>query len=368
MFFLPISTFIDNLLLILLVLVTFFVKIKFYQLKQIGLDSLLLFFVYILMLGLITMNFETKEYIKLLPLVVIPYILTYIRKEIILNGLCFLLIAVVIKQLISIYGIIDYYYFMEGKKVALRSYAGINEILGFERPYLGFFSALNVIIAYYFFKDKRIIVFILICFLSIVVVALISARLGLIIILASLFCMLLSNMKKVLKYIVISLSLIILILFTQTNNPLKNRFQQIKYDTRLIVWEGALKISAENSDFIFGLKSQYEIKKRLIYFYENEVEFDYLPDKIRFMSKKYNTHNQYLNEILRGGGIAIILLLLPFSSCLYFSVKNRNLTFTLLLLSVLVFFLVENVLARQIGIYITAIILSLTRKVENEEN
>ena len=240
MFFLPISTFVDNLFLVLLVFLSFFSERRLYPLKYIGLNSLLFFFMYVFMVGLITLNFETKEYIKLLPLVIIPYALTYLRKEIIINGILFLMAAVVIKQIISIYGIIEYYYFTEGKKVALRSYAGINEILGFERPYLGFFSALNVIIAYYFFKEKRVWVFILICFLSTLVVTLISARLGIIIILISLFCILISKINRVLKYIVLSISLITLILFTQTNNPLKNRFQQIKYDTRLIVWDGAI--------------------------------------------------------------------------------------------------------------------------------
>lgn len=368
MLFLPISVFIDNLFLILLTISTFLVKKRVYPLKSIVFSSLIIFFVYVVCLGLVSLEFETNEYLKLLPLLIIPYSFSYLKKDVLINGLYFFLVAVILKQLMAVYGIIEYYYFTPGVKVPLASYAGVNEILYFERPYLGYFSALNVIIAYYFFKNYKVWLFALICFFSTLIVVLISARMGLLIIMVTLLCILISKISKRFRLVLLLFSIIVFTLFIQTNNPLKNRFQQIKYDSRLIVWNGALEIAKEHSNYIFGIKNQNTIKKSLLNFYENKAEFEYPPDKIRFVTKGYNTHNQFLNEFLRGGIIALLLLISPFVYALYNSFKSHNLAFALLVLSVLMLLLVENLLARQIGVYITAIILSLSRKIDYEKN
>ena len=333
-------------------------------------SSLWLLFAYIILLNILDSNLETKVYIKLLPLLIIPFIFSYIKKETLEKGLLFLFIAIIIKQFVAIAGILEYYFFTEGKTVALRSYAGINEILHFERPYLGFFSALNIIVSYYLFKNRKIWIFLITSVFSFSIIVLISARLGLIVAILSLLLIVISRIKINFKYLMLVIGTLTTlgIIFLMSNNPLKNRFQQIKYDTRLVVWNGAYNIFTETSQPFFGLKSQSKVSEKLIDYYKNDAYFEYQPDKTRFVNKGYNTHNQYLNEILRGGIFGLLLFMMPLCYLIFQNIKMKKLEFTLLLISVSLFFMVENLLARQIGVYTTAIILSLTQKTLNEKS
>jgi len=370
LFFLPISTFLDNVALVLLTFLTLIFKKRKHTLKQLLVSSLWLLFAYIILLNVFGSNLETKVYIKLLPLLIIPFVFSHLKKETLEKGLLFLFIAIIVKQIIAIGGILEYYFFTEGKTVALRSYAGINEILHFERPYLGFFSALNIIISYYLFKNSKTWIFLLTSVFSLSIILVISARLGLIVAILSLLLIVISRIKINIKYLMLVIGTLttLVAIFLMSNNPLKNRFQQIKYDTRLVVWNGAYDIFTETSQPFFGLKSQSRVSEKLMDYYKNDAFFEYQPDKTRFVNKEYNTHNQYLNEVLRGGLIGLLLFIMPFCYLVFQNIKMKKLEFTLLLISVALFFMVENLLARQIGVYTTAIILSLTQKPINEKN
>ncbi|MBO6879932.1 O-antigen ligase family protein [Winogradskyella sp.] len=363
MFFLTTSIFLSNVSLIILITVALFFGKRVYPLKQTLFSSLILLFFYVAILSTSTLNLEYKEYLKLLPLVLIPIGMAYIKKDTLLKGLYFLFAAILVNQIIALFGIIEYYFFTEGKTVALRSYAGINEILHFERPYLGFLSALNIIISYRIFRNFRKWVFVLSSVFSVLIIIIISARLGLIIALLAVFVFVLVEIKINLKYLLFFILALLTstILFFQSNNPLKNRFQQLKYDTRIVVWQGAKSIYSKDANPIFGLSSQTEVKNKLLNYYKKEANFDYQPDKTRFIMKEYNTHNQYINELLRGGLLGLFLLISPFFMALRSSYLEKNIVNALLLLAVLLFLLVENLLARQMGVYSIAIILSLTR-------
>ncbi|MTE27215.1 O-antigen ligase family protein [Winogradskyella ouciana] len=363
MFFLTTSIFLSNVSLIILITVALFFGKRVYPLKQILFSSLILLFCYVVILSTSTLNLEYKEYLKLLPLVLIPIGMAYIKKDTLLKGLYFLFAAILVNQFIALFGIIEYYFFTEGKTVALRSYAGINEILHFERPYLGFLSALNIIISYRIFRNFRKWVFVLSSVFSVLIIIIISARLGLIIALLAVLVFVLVEIKINLKYLLLFILALLTstIIFFQSNNPLKNRFQQLKYDTRIVVWQGAKSIYSKDANPIFGLSSQTEVKNKLLNYYKKEANFDYQPDKTRFIMKEYNTHNQYINELLRGGLLGLFLLVSPFFMALRSSYLEKNIVNALLLLAALLFLLVENLLARQMGVYSIAIILSLTR-------
>lgn len=363
MFFLTTSIFLSNVSLIILITVALFFGKRVYPLKQTLFSSLILLFFYVAILSTSTLNLEYKEYLKLLPLVLIPIGMAYIKKDTLIKGLYFLFAAILVNQIIALLGVIEYYFFTEGKTVALRSYAGINEILHFERPYLGFLSALNIIIGYKIFRNFRKWVFVLSSVFSVLIIIIISARLGLIIALLAVLVFVLVEIKINLKYLLLLILALLTstIIFFQSNNPLKNRFQQLKYDTRIVVWQGAKSIYSNDANPIFGLSSQTEVKNKLLNYYKKEANFDYQPDKTRFIMKEYNTHNQYINELLRGGLLGLFLLVFPFFKALRSSYLEKNIVNVLLLLAVLLFLLVENLLARQMGVYSIAIILSLTR-------
>ena len=155
MFFLPISLLFDNIFLSILLISSFFNVKK--QINKYIIFYLAAFFLFVFFNGLATSNITTEApyLIKLLPIILLPFCIENLESKVKFKGLIFLFIGIIIIQLNAVYGIIDYYYFSEGKKYALRNYSRINDILNFERPYLGFLSALNIIIAYHFFSLSK---------------------------------------------------------------------------------------------------------------------------------------------------------------------------------------------------------------------
>ena len=94
--------------------------------------------------------------------------------------------------------------------------------------------------------------------------------------------------------------------------------------------------------------------------YKNYENFKSIDEKNRFVTKNYNTHNQYLNELLRGGIVGFLLLLTPQIVLLYYSFKTGNTSSILFMISVICFCFVENILDRQLGVYLYAIFLSFS--------
>lgn len=372
MFFLPLWLFIDNVLLIVLFAGTIFLKEQRPSMKSLVYYTLIVFFAYIMLRGIFSDQFsvELGNYKKILPLILIPFGIASLRNDQIIRGLYYLFFGILIMQIIAIYGIVDYYFFSEGKKIALRNYAKVNEILRFERPYVGYFSSLGFIISYVVFKQKKYyLTFLSSAAISILLVIIISARLALMIILISFALMLIHEIKKTYQRMILLLTIVLLglALLTVSDTPIQHRFSTIKYDARIVIWEGAANIFKENSKFIFGLGGQQVIRNSLLKYYKEDAVFEYLPDKNRFIKKNYNTHNQYLNEVLRGGLIGTIFYLLPFILLVYKCIKLRYLMPFLLLFSIMLFGFVENILDRQVGVYLAALILSITNSFINDK-
>jgi len=370
MLFLPLSLLFENIALALL----FFFSIMEarYSLKSILTSTLIPFVFYLMVLGFCSGNFisELNVYNKLIPLLIIPFTLYDIKKEVKLNGIIFLIIGILIIQLKSIYGILDYYYFEQGNKTPLRSYANINSILLYERPYLGYFSALNIILCYFLRQKIFKLFFITSLLFSSLIIIVISARMGFVIMLVTVVAVILVDLNnKVLKYCIITtgtLGLFCLVYFS--NVTLKHRFIQIKHDSRMIIWQGGFDVFCSSTKFFFGIKNQAEIEDKLLDYYSNGASFEYYPDKVRFLNKKYNSHNQFLNELMRGGVFGLFLFLFPFCSTLIKNFRKNILMNSLLLLSILLFLLVENLLERQMGVYSVGIILALSNIYSYEKN
>lgn len=369
--FLPLSVFIDNVCLILIFLIAVFGILKGNKIKYTPLLYILPFIIYILFRSFSVGYFiEDLKFFKLiLPLVLIPFSFQIFSKKDYQDSYKFLFFGIVIMQLISVYGILDYYLFTEEKKIALRNYGRINEILRFERPYLGFLSAVNVILGYYFFRLYKQWYYIISIFFSLVIIFLISARLAYLIVVVSAGIIFFKELKENKTRIIIFASFFLTIgLFLYfANIPLKHRFQMIKYDARITIWSGGIEQIKTKKDYLFGIGSQKLLKDNMLNFYKNEAEFEYLPDKNRFVNKNYNLHNQYLNELVRGGGIGVVLFVFPFIYFLYRSAIKNNFLHVLLLISILLFLVVENLLERQVGVYCLALFLTFAMY-DNEEH
>jgi O-antigen ligase len=361
MFFLPLSLLLDNIFLVIMFLSTIF-KVKKVKSNRIF-YFLLVFYLFILFNGLLNHEFviEKENYIRLLPFLLIPFCIENIDNEVKLKGLFFLFIGIIVIQINSVYGIINYYYFTEGKKYALKNYSKIKEILNYERPYLGFFSALNIIICFYLYSiNRKRFLSVLVAVLSLVLIIVISARLAIIVVFLTGVIVLFKEVNE--KRVMVALSVLVgvLLIVLLSNSSLKERFSQIGNDARVITWNGAIQSFKNTHKYVLGSGSGQKTRSDLLEYYKNYEGFISQDEKNRFVSKNYNTHNQYLNELLRGGFIGLFLLLIPQILLLYFSFKKTNTMGLMFLIAIMSFSLVENILDRQIGVYLYALLLSLT--------
>lgn len=361
MFFLPISLLLDNIFLGLLFLSVLLNSKK--TIKNNTLYYLFAFFTFTFLNGVLNSFFEVEKenYLRLLPLLIIPFSLGNIDNITKLKGLFFLSLGIVIIQLNSVYGIINYYYFTEGKKYALRNYYKVNEILNYERPYLGFFSAINIIIClYYFVTHKRKILSIVVALFSLILIIVISARLAIIVVaLTGLITVFkIFKTKNIIKPLLILFGILFLVLLSKSS--LKYRFLQITKDARLVTWTGASDIFFKNSYYIFGSGSEQQIRDNLLEYYKDYDGFESEAEHNRFITKNYNTHNQYINELLRGGFVGLFLLVIPQVILLYSNFKNNNDIALMFLSAIISFSFVENILDRQVGVYLYALLLCLT--------
>ncbi|MBL4643585.1 MAG: O-antigen ligase family protein [Flavobacteriaceae bacterium] len=363
MFFLPISLLLGNIFLSFLFLSILLQKGR-KTFNNGVIISLAVFFLFILINGLSSTNFgvEQNNYKKIIPLILIPFSIINLEKKTRLKGLLFLFFGVLIIQLNSVAGIIDYYYFSEGKKYALKNYSKINEIINYERPYLGYFSVVNIIISYYLFKEKnKKILAIIATIFSLFLILIISARLSIITILFLIIITVFIESNKRNRLIALSGLIVLSLLFYFNNSSLKHRFSQINKDARVVIWKGALNSFTNTENKITGSGSQVNTRKELLDHYKMNDSFESVDEKNRFITKNYNTHNQYLNEILRGGIIGLVIFVFPQLLNLYSNFRKENSILGLLfLLSILCFCLVENILDRQIGVYLYAFILSFS--------
>ncbi|WP_369048212.1 O-antigen ligase family protein [Tenacibaculum sp. UWU-22] len=365
MLFLPTSMLFANISLVILFLSILLKKEKKTSYNLVVL-SLLIFFIYLVANSVFNASFyvEKPHFIKVIPLIIIPYSIINIDNRTKKIGLMFLLAGILIIQLKAMYGIIDYYYFSDAKKYSLKNYANVNAILRYERPYLGYFSAISIAIDYYFFKQKKAkFVFIFLSIFSFIVTVIIGARLAIIIILLVILIFELKYFRK--KTLILLLSIMGLIFFFSAPN-LKDRFFEIKNDARLIIWKGAYNIFGKEKNYWFGSGSLTKTREKLYIYYKEYNKYQSIDEKNRFVSKNYNTHNQYINELLRGGFFGLLLFIVPQFILLFFSIKQQNTLYFIFLISIFCFCFVENILERQIGVYLYAILLSFAGLQENQ--
>jgi len=83
------------------------------------------------------------------------------------------------------------------------------------------------------------------------------------------------------------------------------------------------------------------------------------------IEKKYNSHNEFLDNWMSTGVIGISSLLFLLISCLNYSISNKDYLFFSFLLMMIIFFITENVLSRQDGLVTFAFFTPLFRFIIN---
>jgi len=130
---------------------------------------------------------------------------------------------------------------------------------------------------------------------------------------------------------------------------------------RLMIWKNSIELIKNNTDFPFLIGiGDYQLEI-------NKLHRSLMKDKPGMGLIDYNSHNQYLESIIIGGPLAFVFLV--YIGYLIFLSRSTNntqlLSFTLF---ISLFFFFENVLQRQLGVMLLAILLPVFIKLEKPQN
>lgn len=244
------------------------------------------------------------------------------------------------------------------------------DVLLIDRLYIGFLCILSILVSYQSLKNKynpynsyyltNIIINILYVFL-------IMSKVAIVILIAIvLLRQFYGKQKKIRMFISIGLIVLIggigiskykyqieKIIDSKENIAEINYIEStMPWEYRTLIWNCAYKISQNSSNSFFGIGFK-KTNKQLLICYENEIKD--LKTKQNFISKKFNTHNQYFDFYLSEGILGLILFL---GVLIALFMQYRKQFFpTALLVSIIIFGLTENFFHRQIGAYYFGFIL-----------
>lgn len=252
-------------------------------------------------------------------------------------------------------------------KVELVNGAKITEFLMGERPYLGFIYLISACFSVYLginsnHKYLRILyislaaLFAAFIFIMAARIAALSVVLGLVL---SLFYFLRKMKNKAI--LLIGIPIFGLLMYGLSGNIIKRFYVGNEYvnvitaDPRYYIWDCATQMSVENtSDLLFG-KGYYGVENELAECYTTKNNFLEAEQQQWFIDSRFNTHNQFFDIFLSQGILATLLFCFFF---LYLAFISRKNFFILsLVLFLFLFFMVENVLTRQLGCMLVGFVL-----------
>jgi O-antigen ligase len=152
--------------------------------------------------------------------------------------------------------------------------------------------------------------------------------------------------------------------FLYSDDSIRPSFiEKIKtHEPRYDIWKFSTQIFKEEKPYVFGIGT-FRTQELLVSKYQS------IPIEKRknwFMERNFNTHNQYLDILISFGltGLFVFLFLLKEIIVLcYKNIYSAN-----LILSLVLFLLIENVFHRQLGSFIFALTLAIAVFIINSEN
>ncbi|WP_300977283.1 hypothetical protein [Flavobacterium sp.] len=246
--------------------------------------------------------------------------------------------------------VIQYYLFSTVRSFELFNSLVENKFI-LERPYFALNCLLSIVCIKFVLDNSNIKKGLLFCFLAIIVLTLfiIAARLamGISVLLSFLFFL---KEKKIVYFIMLSSILAITII---SNRYIIQRIAIEKGEPRIAIWQCAKSIVDEKGfNYFIGTFSSEVVDNKLIACYNSKEVSNGPYWWIGKNNYKYNTHNQFLWFFTSYGLVGTILFLLIFviHSIHFYKYKNDySLFFVLIFLFQCMF---ENVLSRQLGIYV----------------
>ena len=375
LFFLPLSTAIPN--LVLPILAVFFVLKK--KKKQPTTHTILVvvFCLYMILKSLFYTSFIATVsaynffFILLLITILTPEITNHQQVK---KGFIFGVLTAVFLTLINVT-----MHYIATQTVPLGNTVEANYLLVLHRPYLGIlcFIASVFAIETAAFKGKNRMYYVFAGVLALFTL-LIVARLALFLTLIYLFVKALKNRKRANRKQQVYAVLLMLVVgaFLFLNPNLKRRIQvqesfektkkvMANQEPRVVIWPCAIaQLQSPQFHKIFGFQTPEAIEKQLVACYQEKI--DNVSKRDYYVEKAFHTHNQFLGTLLLGGALAFLLLLGIFGHSL--SLFYRNKTMPWVVLGILLFCLLENVLHRQLGVYILGIFIPLAHHTLAKKN
>jgi hypothetical protein len=314
---------------------------------------------------------EVNVFSRFLMVIVLPIVFIPVpRNKIIWGFIASVFIAV------SIALIHTFIYYLHNKTLPFSTGEDVNRILIIERPYMGFICLVALILCLFMAKEypkfKKALLALGLFFG--IFIFFIAARLSLITLIgvALIYLLFYSGLSAVKKVVIITVCFMAVFTALLSYKNLSNRFfiadsfQTMQdYEPRVVIWSCASEI-IRSSDFnlIFGSKSFNWMQEQYVQCYADSIANE--SKKSWFLAIKYNSHNQFIDFFLIGGFLGLGLFLFFVFSMM----KNAkgNFYFFSIVVSLTLFFLMENVLHRQFGCYLTAIVFSITAKYRDEKN
>ena len=124
------------------------------------------------------------------------------------------------------------------------------------------------------------------------------------------------------------------------------------HEPRYDIWRFSFEVLNENKSYLWGLGPKTS-KDYLLQKY-SQIE----PEKRRnwFLTRQFNTHNQYLDILLSYGLFGLFLFLIFIYELL--NIVRRNPISLCLVLSLVLFLFIENIFHRQFGLFIFSLAIA----------
>lgn len=368
--FLPLSDLakaVPNLLIIVLIVLFFFLQ-PLKLLKEPFHKSFKILLILISLMLLLTIIELRWEDLKILSRILLIPLIIILSKPIknTTNILYSFLIGSLILLSISVINIVSFY--LEHHFISFNTGDHINDLLAGERPYVGFTYLFGICTSLHLYPltksaTLKYIHTAIILFFSMFII-LISARIALLSLLfISLLYIFRTTKKKYLLYKFLFISGILFTIFAFSKN-LQQRFfispqeilssQSLSAEPRFHIWSCAFSIDQNFKTLLLG-SGFTGTENKLTDCYTERDSFLSQSQKEWFVSAQFNTHNQFIGVYLSFGIVTLIVFIMFFYFLFKESLKRKTMLNYFLIL--FLFCITENILHRQLGCMLMALVL-----------
>lgn len=239
----------------------------------------------------------------------------------------------------------------------------INETLPVQRLYLGLLCIISLILVLERFFKKRRKMYLILALTFTVFVFLIASRIAMLSAIVIIIYYSFIKLRSIQRYFALFLILAVTSTAIFSNDNLSKRVLHLDdnlresyidkiamHEPRFLIWKYSYEV-AKNTNTILGNGFRLTQEKLLTSY----RQIPQLKKREWFISKRFNSHNQYIDIFLSQGLLGFIIFLI-FLFQLFISAKKSP-TKTLLLISSLLFMLIYNNFHRLIGVFIFSILI-----------